>query len=121
MFLYRKLESRVITYITAEMRKLIRARDYLKKKANKIGSKYLYRALQQIRNKVKYGIRKLRSEYYQNRIEENRRDLKATWKILKEVTTKGNKSTDINEVLFEGEKLQMQKLSLRLSITTLLL
>ena len=31
-------------------------------------------------------------------------DLKATWKILKEVTNKGNKSTDINEVLFEGEK-----------------
>ena len=53
---------------------------------------------------MKYGIRKLRSGYYQNKIEENRSDLKATWKILKEVTNKGNKSTDINEVLFEGAK-----------------
>ena len=54
---------------------------------------------------MKYGIRKLRSEYYRNKIEENRGDLKATWKILKEVTNKGNKSTDINEVLFGGEKI----------------
>ena len=72
-------ESRIrgnnLPYITAEMRKLIRTRDYLKKKANKTGSKYLHQAFQQIRNKVKYGIRKLRSEYYQNKIEENRGDL----------------------------------------------
>ena len=40
----------------------------------------------------------------ETKIEENRGDLKATWKILKEVTNKGNKSTDINGVLFEGEK-----------------
>ena len=67
MLLYQKLESGVTTYITAEMRKLIRTRDYLKKKANKTGSKYLHQALQEIRNKVKYGIRKLRSEYYRNK------------------------------------------------------
>ena len=99
-----RIRGNNLPYITAEMRKLIRTRDYLKKKANKTGSKYLHQAFQQIRNKVKYGIRKLRSEYYRNKIEENRGNLKATWKILKEVTNKGNKSTDINEVLFEGEK-----------------
>ena len=99
-----RIRGNNLPYITAEMRKLIRTRDYLKKKANKTGSKYLHQTFQQIRNKVKYGIRKLRSEYYRNKIEENRGDLKATWKILKEVTNKGNKSTDINEVLFEGEK-----------------
>ena len=99
-----RIRGNNLPYITAEMRKLIRTRDYLKKKANKTGSKYLHQAFQQIRNKVKCGIRKLRSEYYRSKIEENRGDLKAKWKILKEVTNKGNKSTDINEVLFEGEK-----------------
>ena len=89
-----RIRGNNLPYITAEMRKLIRTRDYLKKKANKTGSKYLHQAFQQIRNKVKSGIRKLRSEYYRNKIEENRGDLKATWKILKEVTNKGNKSTD---------------------------
>ena len=90
-----RIRGNNLPYITAEMRKLIRTKDYLKKKASKTGSKYLHQAFQQIRNKVKYGIRKLRSEYYRNKIEENRGDLKATWKILKEVTIKGNKSTDI--------------------------
>ena len=105
-----RIRGNNLPYITAEMRKLIRTRDYLKKKANKTGSKYLHQAFQQIRSKVKYGIRKLRSEYYRNKIEENRGDLKATWKILKEVTNKGNKSTDINEVLFEGEKVTDAKI-----------
>ena len=100
-----RIRGNNLPYITAEMTKLIRTRGYLRKKANKTGSKYLHQAFQQTRNKVKYGIRKLRSEYYRNKIEENRRDLKATWKILNEVTNQGNKSTDINEVLFEGEKI----------------
>ena len=116
-----RIRGNNLPYITAEMRKLIRTRDCLKKKANKTGSKYLHQAFQQIRNNVKYGIRKLRSEYYRNKIEENRGDLKATWKTLKEVTNKGNKSTDINEVLFEGEKITGAKLFLSLSIITLLL
>ena len=85
-----RIRGNNLPYITAEMRQLIRTRDYLKKKANKIGSKYLHQAFQQVRNKVKYGIRKLRSEYYRNKIEENRGDLKATWTILKEVTIQGN-------------------------------
>ena len=59
-----------LPYITAEMRKLIGTKDYLKKKANKTGSKYLHQAFQQIRNKVKYGIGKLRSECYRSKIEE---------------------------------------------------
>ena len=105
-----RIRGNNLPYITAEMRKLIRTRDYLRKKANKTNSKYLPQAFQQIRNKVKYGIRKLGSEYYLNKIEENREDLKATWKILKEVTNQGNKSTDINEVLFEGEKITDAKI-----------
>ena len=105
-----RIRGNNLPYITAEMRKLIRSRDYLKTKVNKTGSKYLHQAFQQIRNKVKYGIRKLRCEYYRNKIEENRGDLKATWKILKEVTNKGNKSTDINEVLFEGKKVTDTKI-----------
>ena len=49
-----RIRGNNLPYITAEMRKLIRTRDYLKKKANKTGSKYLHQAFQQIRNKVKY-------------------------------------------------------------------
>ena len=63
-----KLKGNNLPYITLEMRRLIRTRDHLKKKANQSGSKYLHQAFQQIRNKVTYGIRKLRSDYYSKKI-----------------------------------------------------
>ena len=39
-----RIRGNNLPYITAEMRKLIRTRDYLKKTANKTGSKYLHQA-----------------------------------------------------------------------------
>ena len=85
------------------MRRLIRTRDRLKKKANQSGSKYLHQAFQQIRNKVTYGIRKLRSDYYSKKIKESIGDIRSTWKILKEITKNDNKSTSINEINIDGK------------------
>ena len=65
------------------MRRLIRTRGHLKKKANKTRSKYLHQAFQQIRNKATYDIRKIRSDYYSKKIKESSRDMRSTWKILK--------------------------------------
>ena len=56
-----KIKGNNLTYITAELRQLARQRDFLRKKANKTGFKYLKQAFQQIKNRVTY---KLRSEYY---------------------------------------------------------
>ena len=47
-----------------QRRKFARQRDFLRKKANKTGSKYLKQAFQQIKNVVNYKLRSLRSEYY---------------------------------------------------------
>ena len=43
-----KLKGNNLSHITLEMRRLIRTRDHLKKKANQLGSKYL----QQVFNKL---------------------------------------------------------------------
>ena len=98
-----KLKGNNLPYITMEMRRLIRTRDHLKKKANQSGSKYLHQAFQQIRNKVTYGIRKLRSDYYSKKIKESIGDIRSTWKILKEITNNDNKSTSINEINIDGK------------------
>ena len=97
-----KLKGNNLPYITMEMRRLIRTRDHLKK-ANQSGSKYLHQAFQQIRNKVSYGIRKLRSDYYSKKIKESIGDMRSTWKILKEITNNDNKSTSINEINIDGK------------------
>ena len=62
-----KIKGNSLPYITSDIRKLIRQRDYLKKKADKTGSKYLWQAYQHLRNKVKYSIRTARANYYSTR------------------------------------------------------
>ena len=59
-----KIKGNNLPYITAEVRQLARERDFLRKKANKTGSKYLRQAFQQIKHRVTYKLRSLRSEYY---------------------------------------------------------
>ena len=68
-----------LPYVTAEVKSLMRQRDYLWRKANKTGSKYLWQAYQQLRNKVDYTLRKLKSDYYTKKIEENKVNLQNTW------------------------------------------
>ena len=99
-----KIKGNNLPDITSDIRKLIRQRDYLKKKANKTGSKYLWQAYQHLRNRVKYSIRTARANYYSSRFEEHQGDIKNTWKILKEIINKDNsKSTDIDCVIYNGE------------------
>ena len=69
-----------LPYVTAEVKSMMRQRDYLSGKANKTGSKYLRQAFQQVRNKVDFTLRNLKSEYYTRKIEENKNNLKNTWK-----------------------------------------
>ena len=57
-----KIKGNNLPYITAEVRQLARQRDYLRKKADKTGSKYLRQAFQQNKHKITYEVRKLSSE-----------------------------------------------------------
>ena len=99
-----KIKGNSLPYITSDIRKLIRQRDYLKKKANKTGSKYLWQTYQHLRNKVKYSIRTARANYYSNMFEEHQGDIKNTCKILNEIINKdNNKSTDTDCVIYNGE------------------
>ena len=87
-----------LLYVTAEVKSLMIQRDYLRGKANKTGSKYLRQAYQQSRNKVDYTLRKLKSDYYTKKIEENKDNLKNTWRVLKNVTNRSPKCTSIDQI-----------------------
>ena len=92
-----------LPYITADVRRLARQRDFLRKKANKTGSKYLRQAFQQIKHRVTYTLRKLRSDYYTSKIAEHEGNPKATWRILKQVISRDTKSGDIERICHNGE------------------
>ena len=54
------------------------AARFPEKKANKMGSKYFRQAFQQIKHRVTYTVRKLRSDYYTSKIAEHEGNPKAT-------------------------------------------
>ena len=58
-----KIRGKTALYVTSEIRKVVRQRDFLKAKTNKTGSKYLWQAYHQMRNKVRCRLRKSKPEY----------------------------------------------------------
>ena len=93
-----RVRGNSLPYVTAEVKHMMRTRDKLRGKANKTGSVYLRQAFQQMRNKVNYSLRKLRSDYYTRKIEENKNNLRNTWKILKSVINETSKCSSIEKI-----------------------
>ena len=63
-----KIRGKTVPYVTSEIRKMIRQRNFLQAKANNNGSKYLWQAYQQMRTKVGCRIRKSKQEYFTKKI-----------------------------------------------------
>ena len=80
-------------YVTSELRSLIRTRDYLNTKAVKTSSSYIRQAFIQLRGKVYSLLQKSRHDYYTKRINENKGNMKNTWKILKHAMGIENKDS----------------------------
>ena len=77
---------------------MIRQRDYLGAKANKTGSHILRQAYNQIRAKVNRKMYLLGKNYYSNKIEQHKDDLKTTWKILRSAIGKTQKTSGIEKI-----------------------
>ena len=94
-----KIKGNNLPYITSKVRRMTRQRDYLCKKANETGSKYLRQALLNIRGRVYQELRYLCNSYYSGKIDEHKTDPKQTWKILKKALGKGSKSAIIEHII----------------------
>ena len=90
--------------MTSEIRKMIRQRDFLKAKASKTGSKYLWQAYQQMRNKVGCRLRKSKQEYFTKKIENRRGNLKNIENFMTS-NWQGNSATAIDRIKYEGNEI----------------
>ena len=108
-----EIKGNNLAYITSEVGgQMARQRDFLRKKANQTGSKYLHQAFQHIKKRVTYKVRELRSECCLKKIKENEGDLKGTWKSLKQVMNKGMEQGNIQKLLYNGQEINdKQKIS----------
>ena len=98
-----KIKGNNLPYITSKVRRMIRQRDYLRKKANETGSKYLRQAFLNIIGRVYQELRYLYDSYYSGKIDEHKNDPKQTWKILKQALGGGNKSAIIEQIIFNDQ------------------
>ena len=98
-----KIKGNNLSHITSKVRRMIRQRDYLRRKANETGSKYLRQAFFNIRCRVYQELRYLRNSYYSGKIDGHKNDPKQTWKILKQALGRGNKSAVIEQIIFNDQ------------------
>ena len=93
-----RVKGNRLANVTSELRKIIRQRDYLRRKVNKTGSRILRQAYDQVKNAVGHTLYKLRKNYYTNKIEQHKDDLKNTWKVLKQAIGHTSKSIHIEKI-----------------------
>ena len=94
-----KVRNNKLPYVTFELRKLIRQRDYLRAKANKTGSEYIRQAFNHLRSKVNYELNHAKRNYYTRKTEQHKDNLKLTWKVLKHAIGEGGSSISAIENL----------------------
>ena len=58
-----------------------------------------------MRNKVGCRLQKSKQEYFTKKIEDSRGNLKSTWKILRQVTGKGNSATATDRIKYENNEI----------------
>ena len=93
-----RVKGNMLPYVTSELRKMSRQRDYLRGKANKTGSRILRHAYDQVKNAVSHTLYKLRKNCYKNKTEQHKDDLKNTWKVLKQAIGHTSKSIHIEKI-----------------------
>ena len=107
-----RVKGNNLPYITAAVKSMMRQRDYLRGKVNKTSSKYLRQAFQHLRNKVNYTLRKMKSDYYTKKIEDNGDNLRNTWKVLKKVINRNGKCNLVNTITVNNTEItNKQKIS----------
>ena len=82
-----------------------RTRDYLKTKAVKTGSSYIRQVFIQLRGGVYSLLQTSSHDYHTKRINENKGNMKTTWKMLKHAIRIENKDSTIEILNSEGQQI----------------
>lgn len=95
----RKVKNEHSPWMTHNIKKLIYHRDFLKKKAVKIGFEYMFVAYKKARNQLNNLIRDTKSNYT-NLINKTKNNPKDMWNTINRLTNKKSKTTKITKKLY---------------------
>ena len=98
-FTYKRTRSFSLPWLNSSIKKNMYVRDYHKKQFIKHKSQYHWKLYQTARNKINIEIRKSKSKYYQQKIEEcEKTNPKATWRLINSLTGTSYKSNYVTEI-----------------------
>ena len=99
----RRVRSEHAPWLTSEIKKKIYDRDFLKKKSIKTGSIHFFNAYKKARNQLNSLIKSTKAKYYNEALNQCRKDPKTMWKTINQLTNTKSKTTSINELIINEE------------------
>ena len=98
-----KVKSKSSPWITAELGRKMRKRDFLKNQAVKQNSHQAWNDYKKARNEVNASIREARVTFFNDSIKKHSGNLKETWNVINSSLGRKPKMTVINELIDEGK------------------
>ena len=106
---HKKIRSKKVSWITSDIKKLICARDKLKRKAILTNLENDWLNYKTTRNKVNIELRNAKKDYYSSKIAGQKFDPKRAWKSINNLLGRQNKPTVVNELNLDQNNLTSPK------------
>ena len=101
----KRIGNRRSPWINNELLRKMYKRDFLKKRAEKSGDQTIWEEFKCQRNLVNNSVKAAKREYFSRNIENSKGDLRKTWKLINELSSRQQKTTDIQEVKKGGQSI----------------
>ena len=103
--LHRRVSDKFSPWLISSYFKLVKTRDKLKIKAVRSNSKLLMQSYKQIRNKANNLNKRLKREYFSEKITKFQGDQKKTWKTINQVINKKSSTKFVASLEVDGERI----------------
>lgn len=101
----KRIGNRRSPWITNEVKKKMYERDFLKKKAEKTGDDEIWKKYKKVRNSVNNATKVAKRDYFMNNLDKSKGDIRNTWKLINELSSRQYKTTDIPEVKIDEQSI----------------
>ena len=100
----RRIKKRKSPWITNDLRHRIFNRDYLKKNATRSNDSEIWSQYKHARNQINNEIKKTKRAYFTNHLDLNKGNMKKTWNLINELSSRDVRKTKRITELITGER-----------------
>ena len=98
----KRVRARQAPWLTSELKELMSERDKLKKIANRLNTEESWVDYKSVRNRVNFGIKSAKEEYFGMYFRENSKNIKKTWKGINTLLGNNLGTTSINNITYNN-------------------